>query len=450
MINISDNIKKSKPYNSVKSIIKSLLDAGCESYIVGGAVRDLALNIIPKEYDICTSATPEQINNIFKRTKLVGQSFGVSIVVHNDIAFELATFRQEFDYSDGRHPDKVEYTLDVRDDIKRRDFTVNGLLLNPLNEELIDHCGGISDLENKIIRTIGNPNERFNEDHLRILRAIRFSNHLNFHIDDDTKKAMTKAYKSIINISIERVRDEITKILSGNNPGNGLKLLDYFGILELFLPEVLMMKNVDQPKDFHPEGDVFIHTCLVLDKLAQSDPLNSIEVIYGALFHDIGKPDTFEKTDRIRFNRHEYVGAIKAENICKRLKFSKKQTDSIVSLVKEHMKFGNVMNMKKSTFKRFISMDNFDDHLKLHKADCLGSHGDLSLLEFTLNEMKNLENEPTLPKPFINGDDLINLGIKPGPHYKLILNQIFDEQLEGHIKSRDDALNKLKEILNND
>ena len=200
MINISDNIKKSKPYNSVKSIIKSLLDAGCESYIVGGAVRDLALNIIPKEYDICTSATPEQINNIFKRTKLVGQSFGVSIVVHNDIAFELATFRQEFDYSDGRHPDKVEYTLDVRDDIKRRDFTVNGLLLNPLNEELIDHCGGISDLENKRIRTIGNPNERFNEDHLRILRAIRFSNHLNFHIDDDTKKAMTKTsrYTSMI------------------------------------------------------------------------------------------------------------------------------------------------------------------------------------------------------------------------------------------------------------
>ena len=210
------------------------------------------------------------------------------------------------------------------------------------------------------------------------------------------------------------------------------------------------MKNIQQPPDFHPEGDVFVHTCLVLDKLSESTSENSIEVVYGALFHDIGKPDTYDKTDRIRFNRHEYVGANKTEKICKRLKFSNKQTELIVSLVKEHMKFGNIKNMKKSTFKKFVSMENFNDHLKLHKADCLGSHGDLSLYDFTLQKLDQLKNEPILPKPFLNGNDLINLGIKPGPIYKSILSQIFDDQLEGNIKSRDEALIKLKEVIKND
>ena len=450
MIKLSEKTKNSEIYINAVKIIEILSDAGFESYIVGGAVRDLLIEKNPKEYDICTSATPNEINKIFKNSKLVGQSFGVSIVLQDKYAFEIATFREDFDYLDGRHPDKVKYTKNVEHDVKRRDFTVNGLLFDPIANKIIDYCDGLLDLKNKIIRTIGDPFERFSEDYLRILRAIRFSNQLNFEIEKKTSIAMDELSHKVVNISIERVRDEISKILLSLSPAKGIRLLDKYHILNTFIPEILEMKNIQQPPDFHPEGDVFVHTCLVLDKLSESTSENSIEVVYGALFHDIGKPDTYDKTDRIRFNRHEYVGANKAEKICKRLKFSNKQTELIVSLVKEHMKFGNIKNMKKSTFKKFVSMENFNDHLKLHKADCLGSHGDLSLYDFTLQKLDQLNNEPILPKPLLNGNDLIDLGIKPGPIYKSILSQIFDDQLEGNIKSRDEALIKLKEVIKND
>ncbi len=450
MIKLSEKTKNSEIYINAVKIIEILSDAGFESYIVGGAVRDLLIEKNPKEYDICTSATPNEINKIFKNSKLVGQSFGVSIVLQDKYAFEIATFREDFDYLDGRHPDKVKYTKNVEHDVKRRDFTVNGLLFDPIANKIIDYCDGLLDLKNKIIRTIGDPFERFSEDYLRILRAIRFSNQLNFEIEKKTSIAMDELSHKVVNISIERVRDEISKILLSLSPAKGIRLLDKYHILNTFIPEILEMKNIQQPPDFHPEGDVFVHTCLVLDKLSESTSENSIEVVYGALFHDIGKPDTYDKTDRIRFNRHEYIGANKTEKICKRLKFSNKQTELIVSLVKEHMKFGNIKNMKKSTFKKFVSMENFNDHLKLHKADCLGSHGDLSLYDFTLQKLDQLNNEPILPKPFLNGNDLINLGIKPGPIYKSILSKIFDDQLEGNIKSRDEALIKLKEVIKND
>ena len=450
MIKLSEKTKNSEIYINAVKIIEILSDAGFESYIVGGAVRDLLIEKNPKEYDICTSATPNEINKIFKKSKLVGQSFGVSIVLQDKYAFEIATFREDFDYLDGRHPDKVKYTKNVEHDVKRRDFTVNGLLFDPIANKIIDYCDGLLDLKNKIIRTIGDPFERFSEDYLRILRAIRFSNQLNFEIEKKTSIAMDELSHKVVNISIERVRDEISKILLSLSPAKGIRLLDKYHILNTFIPEILEMKNIQQPPDFHPEGDVFVHTCLVLDKLSESTSENSIEVVYGALFHDIGKPDTYDKTDRIRFNRHEYVGANKAEKICKRLKFSNKQTELIVSLVKEHMKFGNIKNMKKSTFKKFVSMENFNDHLKLHKADCLGSHGDLSLYDFTLQKLDQLNNEPILPKPLLNGNDLIDLGIKPGPIYKSILSKIFDDQLEGNIKSRDEALIKLKEVIKND
>ena len=450
MIKLSEKTKNSEIYINAVKIIEILSDAGFESYIVGGAVRDLLIEKNPKEYDICTSATPNEINKIFKKSKLVGQSFGVSIVLQDKYAFEIATFREDFDYLDGRRPDKVKYTKNAEYDVKRRDFTVNGLLFDPIANKIIDYCDGLLDLKNKIIRTIGDPFERFSEDYLRILRAIRFSNQLNFEIEKKTSIAMDELSHKVVNISIERVRDEISKILLSLSPAKGIRLLDKYHILNTFIPEILEMKNIQQPPDFHPEGDVFVHTCLVLDKLSESTSENSVEVVYGALFHDIGKPDTYHKTDRIRFNRHEYVGANKAEKICKRLKFSNKQTELIVSLVKEHMKFGNIKNMKKSTFKKFVSMENFNDHLKLHKADCLGSHGDLSLFDFTLQKLDQLNNEPILPKPFLNGNDLIDLGIKPGPIYKSILSKIFDDQLEGNIKSRDEALIKLKEVIKND
>ena len=449
MIKIPRNIKNSKKYQITKKIISVLVSAGHESYIVGGAVRNILLNLTPNEYDISTSATPDEINDLFNITKLVGQSFGVTIVVEDGETFEIATFREESDYLDGRHPDNVQYTKDVKKDINRRDFTVNGLLINPISDEIIDLCNGLKDLKNKQIKTIGDPNDRLSEDYLRIIRAIRFANEYDFSIDDETINAMNNNVSFLNKISIERVRDEISKILLGNNPGKGLKSLDKFGVLDLLLPEVSEMKDVKQPPDFHPEGDVFVHTCLVLDKLSELRP-NNIEVVYGALLHDIGKPKTFTNTDRIRFNRHEYVGAEISDVLCKRLKFSKKQIDSIKSLVKEHMKFGNVKEMKLSTFKKFISLNNFSDHLKLHEADCKGSHGDLSLLNFTNDKIKSLENEPSIPNPLINGDDLIKIGLSPGPVFKKILSYIFDEQLEGNIKNREQALKEVEKIIKND
>ena len=449
MIKIPRNIKNSKKYQITKKIISVLVSAGHESYIVGGAVRNILLNLTPNEYDISTSATPDEINDLFNITKLVGQSFGVTIVVEDGETFEIATFREESDYLDGRHPDNVQYTKDVKKDINRRDFTVNGLLINPISDEIIDLCNGLKDLKNKQIKTIGDPNDRLSEDYLRIIRAIRFANEYDFSIDDETINAMNNNVSFLNKISIERVRDEISKILLGNNPGKGLKSLDKFGVLDLLLPEVSEMKDVKQPPDFHPEGDVFVHTCLVLDKLSELRP-NNIEVVYGALLHDIGKPKTFTNTDRIRFNRHEYVGAEISDALCKRLKFSKKQIDSIKSLVKEHMKFGNVKEMKLSTFKKFISLNNFSDHLKLHEADCKGSHGDLSLLNFTNDKIKSLENEPSIPNPLINGDDLIKIGLSPGPVFKKILSYIFDEQLEGNIKNREQALKEVEKIIKND
>ena len=449
MIKIPRNIKNSKKYQITQKIISVLISAGHESYIVGGAVRNILLNLIPNEYDISTSATPDEINDLFNITKLVGQSFGVTIVVEDGETFEIATFREESDYLDGRHPDNVQYTKDVKKDINRRDFTVNGLLINPISDEIIDLCNGLKDLKNKQIKTIGDPNDRLSEDYLRIIRAIRFANEYDFSIDDETINAMNNNVSFLNKISIERVRDEISKILLGNNPGKGLKSLDKFGVLDLLLPEVSEMKDVKQPPDFHPEGDVFVHTCLVLDKLSELRP-NNIEVVYGALLHDIGKPKTFTDTDRIRFNRHEYVGAEISNALCKRLKFSKKQIDSIKSLVKEHMKFGNVKEMKLSTFKKFISLNNFGDHLKLHEADCKGSHGDLSLLNFTNDKIKSLENEPSIPNPLINGDDLIKIGLSPGPVFKKILSYIFDEQLEGNIKNREQALKEVEKIIKND
>ena len=449
MIKIPRNIKNSKKYQITKKIISVLVSAGHESYIVGGAVRNILLNLTPNEYDISTSATPDEINDLFNITKLVGQSFGVTIVVEDGETFEIATFREESDYLDGRHPENVQYTKDVKKDINRRDFTVNGLLINPISDEIIDLCNGLKDLKNKQIKTIGDPNDRLSEDYLRIIRAIRFANEYDFSIDDETINAMNNNVSFLNKISIERVRDEISKILLGNNPGKGLKSLDKFGVLDLLLPEVSEMKDVKQPPDFHPEGDVFVHTCLVLDKLSELRP-NNIEVVYGALLHDIGKPKTFTNTDRIRFNRHEYVGAEISDVLCKRLKFSKKQIDSIKSLVKEHMKFGNVKEMKLSTFKKFISLNNFSDHLKLHEADCKGSHGDLSLLNFTNDKIKSLENEPRIPNPLINGDDLIKIGLSPGPVFKKILSYIFDEQLEGNIKNREQALKEVEKIIKND
>ena len=433
-------------FKGAKFVVNELESNGHAAFIVGGAVRDLYMGVEPSEFDISTSATPKEIKNIFKKTKPVGQSFGVMLVIIDNLFFEVATFREDMNYIDGRHPEDVKYTKDPEIDIKRRDFTVNGLMLNPNTFEIVDFCRGCEDIDSKILRTIGNPAERFSEDHLRILRAIRFSNKYDLKIDKETEQQIIKMSEKIINVSIERVREEFVKIITNKNPGRGVKILSDYGILKHIIPEIEELKGVDQPVEFHPEGDVFVHTCLVLDKLTDNVPIDPILAL-GALLHDIGKPQTYTKTDRVRFNRHEYVGAAMSERICKNLKFSNKQISDIKSLVSEHMKFGNIKNMKKSTFKRFISIDNFDLHLKLHKADCLASHGDLSLLQFTMEKIEELKSEPIKPSSLINGDDLISLGLKPGPKFKKILGEIFDEQLEGNILNREEGISFTKKLI---
>ena len=446
MIKIPNEVENSQKYIFAIKVVETLRKKSHDAFFVGGAVRDMLLGLVPKEFDINTSATPDEIKHLFPVTKLVGQKFGVTLIVDGNMFIEVATFREESGYSDKRRPDTVLYTSNVTNDIKRRDFTINGLLYDPLTGSVIDHCDGLKDIQDKVLRTIGEPRERLAEDYLRILRGIRFTNHLSFSIHKDTELAMRLKVKNIKEISIERIRDEITSILSGNRPGDGLKLLDNFGVLKEVIPELIEMKGVQQPPDFHPEGDVFVHTCLALDML-KDEKENGVELLYGTLFHDIGKPDTYTVTDRIRFNRHEYVGAIKAQKICKRLKFSKKQTELICSLVKEHMKFGNIKDMKLSTFKKFVSMDSFNQHLRLHKADCLASHGDLSLLEFTQNKIIEIQSEPKLPQPLINGNDLLSIGLKPGPSFKEILAKVFDEQLEGNIKNKQEGMILVRKIL---
>jgi len=446
MIKIPNEVKNSQKYIFAIKVVETLRKKSHDAFFVGGAVRDMLLGLVPKEFDINTSATPDEIKHLFPVTKLVGQKFGVTLIVDGNMFIEVATFREESDYSDKRRPDTVLYTSNVKNDIKRRDFTINGLLYDPLTGSVIDYCDGLKDIQDKVLRTIGEPKERLAEDYLRILRGIRFANHLSFSIHKDTELAMRLKVKNIKEISIERIRDEITSILSGNRPGEGLKLLDDFGVLEEVIPELIEMKGVQQPPDFHPEGDVFVHTCLALDML-KDEREKGVELLYGTLFHDIGKPDTYTVTDRIRFNRHEYVGAIKAQKICKRLKFSKKQTELICSLVKEHMKFGNIKDMKLSTFKKFVSMDSFNQHLRLHKADCLASHGDLSLLEYTQSKIIEIQSEPKLPQPLINGNDLLSIGLKPGPSFKEILAKVFDEQLEGNIKNKQQGMILVRKIL---
>ena len=446
MIQLTDSIINNPKFKAAREIIRKLKENTHEAFIVGGAVRDMLLNEEPNEFDISTSATPKEIETIFSRTKSVGQSFGVMLVLIDDISIEVATFRKDMQYNDGRHPEEVVYTKHVEEDIERRDFTVNGLVLDPETSQIFDYCEGIKDIESKIIRTIGLPEKRFSEDYLRMLRAIRFSNRFNFDIEEGTRAALSKNAEKISLISIERIRDEITRIIAeSNNPGKGMMSLSDFGLLKHIIPEIEDLKNVEQPEEFHPEGDVFVHTCLVLDMLDYNEKDNT-ELAYGALLHDIGKPKTKTVTDRIRFNRHEYVGANMTEKICKRLKFSNKQTSNIKSLVSEHMKFGNIKQMKKSTFKKFISLHNFDNHLALHKADCLGSHGDLSLYDYTLARIDELKNEPIKPEPLITGDDLISLGLEPSPKFKEILSKIFDEQLEGNITSKEEGIELAKNL----
>jgi poly(A) polymerase len=444
------------------SIVHTVRERGHKAYLVGGCVRDLLLGIEPADYDVTTDATPNEVMSIFPETYAVGAQFGVVLVPQpvprrddagmpeppvrdatgyvspNAHVVEVATFRSDIGYSDGRHPDQVRFTKDPREDVERRDFTINGLLLDPVTNDVLDYVGGRKDLDARIIRTIGDPERRFAEDKLRMLRAVRFAARFGYAIEPKTLQAIQKLASQIHHVSQERVRNELTRMLIEGRACQAFLLLDQTGLLHEVLPEIEAMKGVQQPPQFHPEGDVFIHTLLLLEKFPHPCP---ITLAWGALLHDVGKPPTFRVApDRIRFDGHVDVGVKMAEEICGRLRFSNDDTRQILTLVDNHMRFAHVQQMKESTFKRFVRMPRFDEHLQLHRMDCLSSHGDLTSYNFTREKMAAMPQAEMRPAPLITGDDLIASGYPPGPRFKKILSGVEDGQLEGRLHNREEAM----------
>jgi len=445
------------------SIVRTLRDQGHQAYLVGGCVRDLLLKREPADYDIATDATPDDVVRIFPETYAVGAQFGVVLVPlpeseraamgegqeadaeqhalsghQHKLCIEVATFRCDVGYSDGRHPDEVRFSRDPKEDVQRRDFTINGLLLDPLSDEVLDFVGGENDLNAGIIRAIGNPELRFSEDKLRMLRAVRFAARFEYQIDSATFEAIRKLAAQIHQVSRERVRDELTRMLTEGHARRAFQLLDETGLLREVLPEITAMKGVEQPPEFHPEGDVFVHTLLLLENLPQPCP---ITLAWGALLHDVGKPPTFRRApDRIRFDEHAKVGTKMAEAICRRLRFSNEDTDQILLLVENHMRFADVERMKPSTFKRFIRLPRFDEHMQLHRLDCEASHRSLRLYDFTREKRAELPASAIRPEPLITGDDLIAAGYAPGPVFKQILSAVEDAQLDGGLQSKKQAM----------
>ena len=434
------------------SIVQTLRQRGFQAYLVGGCVRDLLLGREPKDYDVATSATPRQVMEIFPETYAVGAQFGVVLVptpVENAVtdvsevsskvhAVEVATFRSDIGYSDGRHPDEVRFTGDPREDVERRDFTINGMLLDPVSSEVLDFVGGRKDLEGGIVRTIGDPEQRFGEDKLRMLRAVRFAARFEYTIEPATFAAMQQLEEQIQVVSRERVRDELTRMLTEGHARRAFLLLDESGLLRQVLPEISAMKGVQQPPEFHPEGDVFVHTLLLLENLPQPCPMT---LAWGALLHDVGKPATFRVApDRIRFDGHVEVGVKIAEEICRRLRFSNDEAAQILALVDNHMRFGHVTRMKESTLMKFLRIPAFDEHLALHRADSLASHRNLATYELIRRKLAETPVETMRPAPLVTGDDLIAEGHSPGPKFREILTAVEDAQLEGRLASRDAAL----------
>ncbi len=421
-------------------VTKVLREAGFTAYFAGGCVRDLIMKEKPKDYDIATTATPDEIEKLFPKCVPVGKQFGVMVVVIQKQHFEVATFRREGAYRDGRHPDEIAFTT-PQEDAKRRDFTVNGLFYDPLKHCVIDYVEGKKDIQRKLVRTIGDPEARFQEDRLRLLRAVRFAANLGFKIESKTWQAIKRLRKEIHSVSQERVRDELIKMFTRPNAGRGLELLSESGLLAEILPEVEAMKGVQQPPEFHPEGDVFVHTKMLMDQLKNP----SITLAFGALLHDVGKPSTFsDEGERIHFYNHPNVGAQMAREILTRLRFSNREIEDIVSCVDNHMKFANVKEMRVGKLKQFVARENFPVELEMHKIDCLASHGKLELYRFLKSKMKEFKQEDLKPKRLISGNDLIALGIEPGPIMKEILEEVYSLQLESKIASQDEAIRWVK------
>jgi poly(A) polymerase len=421
-------------------IIKQLSDAGYSAHLVGGAVRDLLLKLPAGDFDVATNATPEEVALIFPSVYLVGASFGVTLVHINGESIEVATWRTEDSYIDGRHPDNVQYSDNLESDAARRDFTVNALYLDPINNKIIDPNNGLNDIESRILQTVGSPDDRFNEDGLRLLRAARLSAACGLTVSKNTKTGMKKNCTMINAVSAERIGIELTKLLTGPNRDQGMELLKETDVLEQILPELIRLIDLPQPPTYHPEGCVWTHTMLALKSLENP----SAALAFGTLFHDIGKPDTITNSDRIRFHGHPEVGAKIANQICARLKLSNKLTLRIIELVNQHQKFINAQQMRQSTLKRFFRQDYFPELLELHKADRIGSNGDLETYNWCVQKLESTETEPA---HLLTGKDLQQMGIPTGPLYKKLLHDLESAQLDGKISSKEEAISFIKNRL---
>jgi len=427
-------------------IVHRLQIAGFAAYWVGGCVRDYLLDREPEDYDVATNAMPEQIEKLFSRTIAVGRKFGVMLVIEQGKQFQVATFRAESEYQDGRHPEKISFG-DAQADAARRDFTVNGLFYDPIASKLHDWVGGEKDLRAKVLRTIGSPAERFAEDHLRLLRAVRFAAQFDFQIEPQTFAALKANAAKIKAISAERIREELFKLFRAPHAARGLELLRESGLLEQVLPEISATITCEQSPDFHPEGTVFNHLRLMLAQLPGDAPAS---LPWAVLLHDIAKPLTAERdsaTGSIHFYSHEKVGAEMAEAMLQRLKFPRKQTDEIVACVLQHMQFKDVKKMRKATLRRMLLRETFPIELELHRLDCLGSHGRLDHYEFLVEQAAKLATQPTIRPPLLTGDDLIALGMKPGPAMGGMLAEIREKQLADELKTSEEAQKWAQDIL---
>jgi poly(A) polymerase len=448
-------------------IVATLRANGYEAWLAGGCVRDLLLGREPMDYDVATSATPDVVLEMFPRTFAVGAQFGVVLVasetgagceqgsVAERCVIEVATFRSDGAYSDGRHPDAVRYSKSAREDVQRRDFTINGLLLDPTNlvqstnpmlalrEGLFDYVGGLADLDAGLIRAIGDPHRRFEEDQLRLLRAVRFAARFEFTLEAQTAAAIRALAPRIHAVSRERVRDELTKMLTEGRARRAFELLDETGLLIQVLPEVAKMKGVEQPAQFHPEGDVWIHSLLLLDQLR---PGCQPTLAWGALLHDVGKPATFRVApDRIRFDGHVEVGVAIGAEICRRFRFSNDDTRQILALIENHMRFADAPRMRASTLKRFFRLENFPEHLALHRMDCLAAHANLDIYNFVRASYEAMPEETVRPALLVTGNELIAAGYTPGPLFRDMLQAVEDAQLEGSIATRDEAMELVRD-----
>ena len=433
------NTARNKRQEAARIVLR-LRSAGFEAYFVGGCVRDFVMGVVPDDYDIVTSALPNQVMALFKRTVAIGAKFGVVAVIEEGHSYEVATFRSDDVYIDGRRPSQVHFSS-AKEDVFRRDFTVNGLLMDPVTGEITDYVDGLADIRKKIIRTIGDPDQRFQEDHLRMLRAIRFTANLNFNLDSSTQEAIAKNVAEIKTISAERLCDELSKLLTRGGARRGLELMAQTGMMREILPEVDALQGVEQPPRFHPEGDVWQHTLMMLEILSDENKARVNPVLaWGALLHDVGKPvSRSEDENGVHFYGHVQQGEKIADEIMQRLKFSRAQREAVINLIGQHMNFMNVQKMRPARLKRFLRMPDFDLHLELHCLDCLASHGMLDNYEFCRNQLENLTVEELHPPRLLNGDDLIALGFTPGKIIGDILRVLEDEQMEGRINSRDEA-----------